>query len=236
MTYIMPAFKRRHYGSITQSAGTAIVRLVEPMKGAVSTITEIQYTAGATAHTLTVLRPLNKTYTTAAAAASQAVINIQFDPGKYSSWGTINTADNLIAANDYVVYELADGTYYVDTVSSVSGLAITMTNNIGTATVLKGAPFWWYGITTDTNPADGNAHPKFTLAASGVTKIGSDAADAIAGNVGSVVTPSLLVGMVSTSNGRWPLGGYNEPLLVYSNNATNAGTLERVTVVGTAYA
>lgn len=218
--------KRKNYGLISVAFGTAIVRLVEPVKGCFTTITDMWYTSAGTAHTLTVLRPLGKTYVSSAAAAAQKVINIAANPGTYSSYGTIDVANNNIAANDYCVYQTADGTYTVDTVASVSSLAITMTSDVPTSGVAKYAPFWFFGITTDTNPADGLAHPAFSTTASATTKLGSDPADVLGGIVGSIAPPPQMRAMTG-----WPLNGREEPLIVYSNNATATGTLEKVSVV-----
>jgi hypothetical protein len=209
-------------GKITQNAGTVIVRLVPPREKSYTRLTSVWYTAGTTAHTLTVMRPLGKTYASSAAAAAQAVINIEANPGTYSAYGTINTANNGIAANDYCVYQTADGNYVVDTVSSVSTLAITMATNVPTATVLKGAPFWFFGVIGDTNPNNNTVHPQYTLPASTTTYLGSDPGEAIFGFVGTI--PGLEVAS-------WPLDGMNEPMIIHSGNATAAGTIEKATAI-----
>ena len=224
--------KRRGYGKLTQSAGTVITRLVEPAEGLFTTLADFEYTCSTTAHTLTVMRPLGKTYASAAAAASQAVINIEHNPGAYSDFGTINTANNNIAANDFVVYQTADGNYVLDTVSSVSTLAITMANNVPTATVLKGAPFWWFGVIGDTNPNDNQTHPQFTLAASSTTNLfGDKPGHSLAGGIGSITPAAGLLGLFSSTYGKLLLDGKNEPLVLHSGNATAAGVMERVTAV-----
>ncbi len=225
--------KRKSYGSLTQVADTIITRLIDPHRGCFTTVADVWYTASTTAHTLTVMRPLGFTTVSSAAAAAQAVINITADPGVYSHFGTIDVADNAIAANDFVCYQTADGTYTFDKVASVSGLAITMTNNVPTSTVLKGAPFWFFGIITDLNPADGLAHPKFTLAASGTTKLGTDPGDTLGGIVSSIAPPAAMRAMTSSTYGQWPLNGQWEPLVLHSGNATAAGTLEKTTAIYT---
>lgn len=219
--------KRRFFGRVTQVADTVITRLIPPERGLFTTLADIWYICGGTAHALTVMRPLGKTYTTAAAAAAQAVINVARNPGTYSHFGTISTADNALAANDYCVYQTADGQYVVDTVASVSSLAITMTGNVPTAGVLAGAPFWFFGLTTDLNPANNTAHPVFTLTASATTKLGSDPGDTLVGALGSIAPPPETRKLTSTTYGRWPLNGREEPLIIHSNNATAAGTIER---------
>ena len=223
MSYSIPVFTSKGYGKLTQSAGTVITRLVEPVKNAFTRLVSVWYTAGATAHTLTVMRPLNRVTFTAADAAGQAVVNISADPGNYTG---IRTADNTIAANDFVVYESADGTFVLDTVSSVSSLAITLTSNVPTGGVLVGGYFWWYGIITDTNPNDATAHPQYTLPASVTTYLGTDAGEGIAGFVGSI-PGNQKAGSLINVNGKY------EPLILHSGNATNAGVLEKATAIYT---
>ena len=203
-------------GKVTQTADTVITQLVPPVKGAYAALARVQYLASTTAHTLTVLRPLNWTTFSADAAAGQAVVNLLEDPGSYSTtWAgrigpagaTPSTANNGIAANDFVVYELPDGNYVMDTVSSVSSLAITLATNVPTGGVKKGGRLWFFGITTDTSPQTKKAHTQFTLAASATT------------------TLAKKQGVFYRSLNRY------DPLILHSDNATAAGTLERTTVL-----
>ena len=219
----VPIFGLRGYGKLTQLANTVITRLVEPVRGAFTRLVYAEYTAGVTAHTLTVMRPLNVVYFTAVGAAGQAVVNISADPGAYPA--NCQLAANNIAANDFVVYEAANGTYVLDTVSSVSTLAITLNNNLPTGGVALGGKFWWFGIITDTNPADNNPHPQYTLAASGLTSLGGKAGHSIGGFVGTIPNPNTNFG--AGNDGRY------QPIIVHSGNATNAGVLEQVTAIYT---
>ncbi len=220
MSFYRSLFGTKSYGRLTQNAGTAIVRLVEPRVGAFTHVSKVWYEAAATAHYMAVMRPLNRTTVASAASASQAVINITADPGDYStakSGGTVRTSDNAIAANDYCVYQAADGTYVMDTVASVATLAITMTTNVPTGGVSAGAPFWFFGIHSDTNPNDATAHAKFTLPASTTTYLESDSAG---------------IGFIGTFSGILPaMTGTNEPVVLYIDNATNAGTLHCATAI-----
>lgn len=215
----------RSFGKKTEAANTVITLLVPPIQRAYTRLVDLWYTCGVTAHTMTVMRPFGRTTVASAAAASQAVINITADPGSYSSYGTLNTANNLIAASDYCVYKTADGNYVVDTVSSVSTLAITMATNVPAGTVAAGAFFWFYGVAANTNPATGRAHEAFTLPASTTTYFGSDAGEGLAGFF------ETIPGLSGLSS--WPLNGQNEPLIIYIDNATNAGVLEKVTAIHT---
>jgi hypothetical protein len=205
---------RRNYGRLTQNSGTVITRLVEPWRSALTRITGVFVKTSTTAHILTLLRPCNVTTFSAAAAASQAVVNITADPGAYSAAGTLATANNVIAASDFVVYEAADGTYVLDTVSSVATLAITLTTNLPTGGVLAGGKFWFYGIVTDTNPNNNQAHPRWNLDASTATVLGrADGLTSIPDH------PLLNVG-----------GGSYQPLILHVDNGTAASTIESVGV------
>jgi hypothetical protein len=205
---------KRNYGKVTQTAGTAIVRMVEPWQNGWTRLTMVRYTCGTTAHTLTLMRPFNVVTFTALGASGQAVVNISADPGHYSLAGTIATADNLIAGGDYVVYEVADGSYVVDTVASVSTLAITMTTNLPTSGVAIGGRFWWFGLAADTNPNNNQANPIYNAVASSVLTLGrSDGLCSIPDNR-----------LLNVGKGKY------QPLILYDANATAAGTIESVGV------
>lgn len=210
----------------TQTAATAIASPIIPFQGkgliasgtkaqGITHITTVNYTTGGTAHQVYICRPFNYTYFTALAAAGQAVVNIAADPGAYATaanWsyspfpGTPSTANNLIAANDYVMYQRADGTWCLDTVASVSTLAITLTTNLATGGVLAGGLFYWFGLPTDTDPNTGLANPSNTVAASATDD--KTWSDTTAG-----VVASLHAG---------------DPMFFYSANATAAGTLNGI--------
>ena len=193
----------KHYGRLTQNAGTKIVRCIEPSKGTFTELLFAEIITAATEHILTVMKPLGKTSTSASAATGQAVINLTADPGNYAGWGT---ADNLIATSDFCAVECEDGLIHFGTVT-MSTLEATFATNLPAA-VESGADVWWYGVETDVNPIDGLAHPRFTLAASGRTTLGD-----IAGGFGFM-----------HSNRR------EEPILMVIDNGTNASTLDRVSV------
>src|SRR5581483_1491783 len=217
--FSLPLVGTKGYGKLTQSAGTVITRLIEPRAGAFTHLSRLVYTAGTTAHTLTVMRCLNRTTLSADAAGSQAVINLTADPGAYSTTGakngnTVRTANNVIAGGDYLVYQAADGSFIMDVVSSVATLAITMTTSLPTGGAKSGAPVWFFGVPGDTNPNDAQANPTWNLFASTTTVLGGLPGDGVAGFTGTF--DGLLLGMT----------GVYEPLIIYSNNASNAGTLE----------
>lgn len=203
---------RRNYGKLTQTAGTVITRLIEPHRDGITRLTGVQVKTLTTAHLLTLMRPCNRVRFTAAAAAGQAVVNISADPGVYPSG--VRAAANVIAAGDFVVYEVADGTFVVDTVASVSTLAITLTTNLPTSGVKSGGLLWWYGIVTDVNPNDAQTHPRWNLDASTATYL--TRADGLT----SIPDHKLLdIG-----------GGKYQPLILHIDNGTAASILESVGV------
>jgi hypothetical protein len=223
--------------SQTQTAGTAIVAFIPPFRSGAGNpplaykldknqvpiwrqgythITQLTYTASTTAHTVVVMRPLNYAMITTAVAANSATVVLDADPGSYSTAYRYDlptaaagkpscAANNLIAASDYVAFQLRDGTWHVSAVTSVSGLTLTLTTS--TPNVTGGGsdaniPLFFFGASTDTNPQTNAAHVSFLSVASARTDLIS--------NVGFGDVPALNSG---------------DPLLVYSANATAAGTL-----------
>lgn len=190
----MNSFGNNGTGTLTASAGTAIRYLVQPNRNGKARLSKFQYTAGATGHTLTCLRPIGRTTASAAANSGQAVINLTSDPG---------VTGNLISTNDLLAIRETDGVTRLYVVSSVSTLQITLSTNL-VAGAASGAKVWNFGVTGDTNPADGAAHPAFALASGAQTTINDDN-----GFVGTFAT--------------------DDPILASINNATNAGTLNLMT-------
>lgn len=207
------------YGRFTKgkksiSFGTAITMPIQPRTGYKTVITTLWVTASTTAHTLTVMRPLTVpvTLTALTAAGASYVLNVSADPGSTaqlalgapSPQATAQLASNVAAANDYVMVALPDGTFYMDTITSVATLAWTMTGTLPTGGAALGANVWWFGITTDTDAWNAEAHPAFTLTASITTKLSDTESGVISGN-----KPG-------------------EPMILYDNNATATGTIELV--------
>jgi hypothetical protein len=183
----------------TETAGTAIVHCIPPsLRGGKAIITNIDYVAAATAHTLTIFKAIAKTTTTAAAAASQAVVAL-----------TAKTfRGDTLAANDFVVIQHTDGTFGVYVVSSVSGLNVTMTGNV--SAISANAPVWIMG-------AVGEAEHVQILT---IASVRNNYASAFAGIAQS--------GFYTSNADGYNRSGIDDPLLVHSNNATNAGFLENV--------
>lgn len=220
-------------GKATQSANTVITQFIPPyvppsgapvgsgktsdpyVNNGIWHVTDFVYRVSTTGHTITVMRPLNYTTLSADASASQAVVNISADPGLYQTSGrwkyalpnaqtAPSTANNAIAASDYVMYQAAAGQWVVDTVSSVSSLAITLTNNLPTGGAKKGALFYFFGITTDTDPATNEAHVQFDITA------------------GSALGEYKL----QSQSGLWHGLHQGDPAIFHSSNATAQGYFE----------
>jgi hypothetical protein len=193
------------YGKVTQTANTIIQQLIRPFKHARTRIKELAYTAAGTAHTLTVRMSIGTTVLSAAAAASQAVIVLTAQP---------SSARN-VAGNDYLVIEQFTAGkkqhWILVKVTSVVGLSITLTASLSVA-LPAGARVWLMSLDSDTILGQGSAPPTFTLAASVTTTLPSSVGGQSAG--------------LATTPGNY------EPMIVESNNATAAGTLERVMAEG----
>lgn len=119
----------------TESAGTPIVQQVEPMAGYRTILQRLTVKTGATEHELTVMQVLGRTVASAAAAASQKVLDIEADPGS-------------IASGDYCMVQLADGSFQTNEVDSVSTLEITFVDD-WTAAIEAGAKVWFFGAPSD---------------------------------------------------------------------------------------
>lgn len=182
-----------------------------PLKGVIH-VTSLIIDSGSTVHSLAIMRPLNYTTFSAVAAAAQAVVAIQADPGIYSTnyqYPLANgvtapsPADNAIAAGDYVVYQAADGHWVLDTVASVSGLNITMTGNLPTGGVIAGGLFYCFGISTDTQPYSNAAHQLVDTTATARVNL-------------------------TDPNGLFQGYQAGDPLVVFDANATAADTLQLI--------
>lgn len=187
-------------GGLTQTAATLIQTLIPPRPRAYTRITSFGYLDAGTAHTITFLRPLGRTVANGANAAGQAVLNLAADPGSAALiyGGTVNA----IATNDYIAVRESDGITRLYKVSSVATLAITLTANLAVGTV-GGESVWFFGITTDTDGRTGKAHPFLKGGAASAVKTFTDRESGVISSIGT-----------------------DEPIMVNSNNATNAGTFD----------
>lgn len=132
-----------HYGSLTQSAGTKIVRTVPYRKNRIARITTMRYRSGATAHTVTPLVSLGTTTLSAGASAAQADVVLTADPAP--------AAYGPPASGDYVTFQKPDGGTFQSTVSAWNAGTKTMTlvDNVPTGGLASGANMWFHGVAGD---------------------------------------------------------------------------------------
>lgn len=128
------------FGKLTQTAGTAIVQHVPGKNGAYANLIKMANTAGATAHTLTVMRDASSTTLSASAAASQAVVNV--------TAALTDGGGNAIASGDYVALQQDNSTWHVTTFSSAATLAYTLGANL-TYAAASGNKIFCYGVIGD---------------------------------------------------------------------------------------
>lgn len=115
---------------------------------------------------------------------------------------------NAIAANDYLAIELEDGLWHVSTISAWNGTTKTATLNTAIPTgytARKNADVRCYGVPADTY------HDAYEIA-TGTSNTTSHPAVA---NAGPLMRSKYK----------------NEPILLYSNNATAAGTFNNVAAI-----
>ena len=190
---------------LTATQGTAIVGAIPPKVGLKTVVDYVKYLGQATAHTLTFLRPLknaDNSITRKAAAAVGTTGNITVPTA-------IGPSGNLLAANDRIGVVETDGVFRQYVVSAVagSGLSFSVTGNLQVG-ISAGALIWNFGATGDTDPRTGAPHPAFTTNTGNGTQ----------GNNGITELTGNNYGLLATV-------GQNEPVLVHSNNAANAGTI-----------
>ncbi len=128
----------------TESLGTAIDEEIPGQNGKRLALVGFDYLCGSTAHTLKVLHcgslAGSRTTASADAAISQAVLNVTDAP--------TDPAGAATASGDIIAYQVTGGGWEFNIVSSLSTLAITLTNNIAIA-VLSGAAVRIFGVIGD---------------------------------------------------------------------------------------
>ena len=138
--------------------------------------------------------------------------NFLADKGAGSAGVTPLAANNLIAASDLIAVETQQpGVLVLLTVSgtpstdSATGRCTVTATAAPTGGIPAGAAVFFFGVTTDTDPRTGEAHPAYLLTASAQTDLYADG-----GSICETVEP-------------------DEPILAYDNNATNAGSIDMLT-------
>lgn len=198
-----------HLGSLTQNAGTKIVRAIWPKAGFKTVINYLRYISAGTQHTITLMRPIGETTLTAAVAAGASyVLPVTADPGAVAQMKTRNgstsrLAANAVAGSDRLIVALPDGTYYDDTVTSVASLNVTMDGTLPTNGAASGAKVWNFGVEANSEPWDAAAHATLKPATSATTTYANE-------------------------DGIFKAGYPGQPILIIVDNGTAAGTLEAV--------
>lgn len=191
---------------LTATAGTPITALFPPRRGAFTRLIKMLYLAGATAHTLTVLKCLGKTTLSAAAASSATTVVLTADPGT-------GTPASGIATNDWIAVQLDDGTFFLAKATGVSTLTITVAAL--PAGAAAGNNVYFFGAPAD--HASSQTNPKVN------NVVGS----------AFTCTASVLKDFSDVAAGLHMSLNQNEPIMVYSDNATAAGELQQATAVYT---
>jgi hypothetical protein len=191
-----------HIPSQTQTAGTAIVAAIPAFGDTYRTrLTHIRYASAATAHTLIVMKALARTYATAAVAITGTSLVLD----------SITFLNKTLAANDYIVYKDVAGTYRATTVSSIVTATKTLTIPAAAEAIADNAPVWLFGLSSETP----NANTNILTVASVVGDYNMSGGGIQAGFKSLVISGT-------TYQGR---GGHGDPMILYSGNGTNAGTL-----------
>jgi hypothetical protein len=137
------------YGYKSVAFGTPITQGIDAVDGKRLCLVAGAYLPAGTAHTLqfmyaedfpTAAVGSSRNTTSAGAAAAQKNVVCTVAP--------CDTAGNVAAANDVVAYQCTDGTWEWNTVASLAGSTITMTNNLVKA-VAANAKIMIIGIAAD---------------------------------------------------------------------------------------
>jgi hypothetical protein len=136
------------YGSSTIAFGTEVVKVIPPKAQRHTRIDGFGYECGATAHTVTVMVPLQKVKVATDAAAGQTSITLDVAP--------TDTSGAVPAANDFIVVRNEYGIYDVYKVASYSARVIVVTVSVGSADsngvitkIEADTPVWFFGGTAD---------------------------------------------------------------------------------------
>lgn len=181
-------------GKTNAAADTAYYAVIPGKLQTFTRVASFQLTSGNTANNGYWMRPIGRASTTVAATTSDSSVTLDSDP---------SPTGNTIAAGDQVVIAHSDGTYRRSQVNT-SGWngttkVLTFTGTLPAA-VAAGAKVFNFGVYTDTDPANGLAHPIVNTTAN------------------------------TTSTWNFQAGGIKghqaqDPILFYCPNATNATIL-----------
>lgn len=195
----MATFSRGYH---TENAGTQIVEVIPAAGEGIPTISGISYTCAATGHNLYIMRAVGQTTTVQGSLSGVSTLVLsKSDPGKATTG-----ADETLAASDYLVWVDETGVYRANTVSSISGNTVTLSSAL-TADVNAGATVWAF------HEIARSVHIALKPPASTTT---------VYSNV------MFAAGVPKQAGVNFSRTGVGEPLLVVSDNLTNAGSINYI--------
>jgi hypothetical protein len=139
---------------VTAAAGTKIRAVAQPHPTGVTVLTKWVYTTQGTAHAVTVMREIGRTFAAAAAGAGATSLTLAGDPGP---------AGNGLANGDLVGILETDGLVHLYLVNTFSGTALTVQGSGLVAGANYGAALWDFGVEVDTYPPSGYPHNAETV-------------------------------------------------------------------------
>ena len=189
-------------GYNTTSAGTEITSICPPNGDMIPVVRGFKYRNGATIHKLYFCSPLGVTRTIEFTDASGTTLELaRNDPGKATDGTTI-----ALAADDWIAYRTRSGALEARKISSITGTTVTITATGEEVEV--GAEVWaFYGS------LDIHASESFDVAASDTV---------------SYDNLHIQCGVPAQRGKEAPVSGSGMPMLVWSDNVTNAGKLDYV--------
>lgn len=128
------------YGSLTQTAGTPIIRPIPPRSKKRARVDSFFYKAGANAHILTVMPALRIVTLVVQANSGQKDITLPTMP-------TLPSGD-VLANTDYITYRLQDGSWTWSKIASISGNVLTLVDNI-LQNIITGRRIFIHGSAAD---------------------------------------------------------------------------------------
>ena len=198
----MPIF---HIDYHTESADTEIIELIPPQAGLVPRITAYSYTSAASEHIVYFMRAIGETTAVGQSLTGQAIIEF----ADVSIFKDTSGTDEDLNTDDYVCYMTAAGKCEWNKVSSLSGSAVTLANNLAEV-VNAGAQIWTFGELARNMHVQHRPPVSATSDHAGLNLQGGVPVQLDQYNVRS---------------------GIGDPMLITSNNATAAGVLRHVSGV-----
>lgn len=169
----------------TIAFGTPIVDIFQAPTGPTMKmkVSQLRFECGGTANTVLLVNAKSIVEAYAAVASGGTSLILKKDPGYYSSFFPATrppmSADNLIAANDYIAYQTANGRWVQCVVSAVStdtltGRVTCTIPAVGAQGIPANAKVAFFGLVTDVSPWTGQAGATLQGVASTSVEFGGD--------------------------------------------------------------